>query len=95
MYSKGYLDSLYEYIEEYKFKTSNVYEVDVLTHKPNEQDIINGIRKRLGGNVVYPLFNYERFEFNKNNVLISVDVLSFFDDNVLLILFNAPDDIKE
>ncbi|WNM51435.1 RecJ-like ssDNA exonuclease [Staphylococcus phage S-CoN_Ph2] len=94
---KGYLDSLYEYIEEYKFKTSNVYEVDVLTHKPNEQDIIRVELEKdvLGGNVVYPLFGYEEIEFNKRCINKRGSVLSFFDDNVTFVLFNAPDDIKE
>lgn len=93
---KGYLDSLYEYIEEYKFKTSNVYEVDVLTHKPNEQDIIRVELEKdvLGGDVAYPLFGYEEITFNKACINVRGSVLSFFDNNVTFVLFNAPEDIK-
>lgn len=93
---KGHLNSLYEYIEEYKFKTSNVYEVDVLTHKPNEQDIIRVELEKdvLGGDVVYPLFGYEEITFNKSCINTRGSVLSFFDNNVTFILFNAPEDIK-
>lgn len=94
---KGYLNSLYEYIEEYKFKTSNVYEVDVLTNRPNEQDIIRVELEKdvLGGDVVYPLFGYEEITFNKACINIRGSVLSLFDNNVTFILFNAPEDIKE
>lgn len=93
---KGYLNSLYEYIEEYKFKTSNVYEVDVLTNRPNEQDIIRVELEKdvLGGDVVYPLFGYEEITFNKACINIRGSVLSLFDNNVTFILFNAPEDIK-
>ncbi|WNM53234.1 RecJ-like ssDNA exonuclease [Staphylococcus phage S-CoN_Ph11] len=49
----------------------------------------------LGGNVVYPLFGYEEIEFNKRCINKRGSVLSFFDDNVTFVLFNAPDDIKE
>lgn len=91
------LEDLYEYLDNYKFKTNNKYEVDVLTNKPNESDIIQVELNKdvLGGKVVYPLFGYEEIEFNKRCINKRGSVLSFFDDNVTFVLFNAPDDIKE
>lgn len=91
------LEDLYEYLDNYKFKTSSKYEVDVLTDKPNESDIIQVELNKdvLGGKVVYPLFGYEEIEFNKRCINKRGSVLSFFDNNVTFILFNAPEDIKE
>lgn len=91
------LEDLYEYLDNYKFKTSSKYEVDVLTDKPNESDIIQVELNKdvLGGAIQYPLFGYEEIEFNKRCINKRGSVLSFFDDNVTFVLFNAPDDIKE
>ena len=91
------LDALYNYIEGCQFEASNVYEVDVLTDKPNESDIIQVELNKdvLGGDVVYPLFGYEEITFNKACINARGSVLSFFDDNVTFVLFNAPDGIKE
>lgn len=91
------LDALYNYIESCQFEASNVYEVDVLTDKPNESDIIQVELNKdvLGGDVVYPLFGYEEITFNKACINERGSVLSFFDDNVTFVLFNAPDGIKE
>lgn len=90
------LGRLYEYLDNYKFKTNTKYEVDVLTNKPNESDIIQVELNKdvLGGKVVYPLFGYEEIEFNKRCINKRGSVLSFFDDNVTFILFNAPDGIE-
>ena len=49
----------------------------------------------LGGAIQYPLFGYEEIEFNKRCINKRGSVLSFFDDNVTFVLFNAPDGIKE
>lgn len=91
------LEDLYEYLDNYKFKTNNKYEVDVLTDKPNESDIIQVELNKdvLGGAIQYPLFGYEEIEFNKRCINKRGSVLSFFDDNVTFVLFNAPDGIKE
>lgn len=91
------LEDLYEYLDNYKFKTSSKYEVDVLTDKPNESDIIQVELNKdvLGGAIQYPLFGYEEIEFNKRCINKRGSVLSFFDDNVTFVLFNAPDGIKE
>ena len=91
------LKDLYEYLDNYKFKTNNKYEVDVLTDKPNESDIIQVELNKdvLGGAIQYPLFGYEEIEFNKRCINKRGSVLSFFDDNVTFVLFNAPDGIKE
>lgn len=93
----GNLDSLYNYIEGCQFETTNVYEVDVLTDKPNESDIIQVELNKdvLGGRVEFPLFAYKEIEFNKKCINKRGSVLSFFDDNVTFVLFNAPDGIKE
>lgn len=93
----GNLDTLYNYIEDCQFETSNVHEVDVITNKPNENDIIQVELNKdvLGGKVEFPLFAYEEIEFNKRCINKRGSVLSFFDDNVTFVLFNAPDGIKE
>ena len=91
------LEDLYEYLDNYKFKTNTKYMVDVITNKPNESDIIQVELNKdvLGGKVEFPLFAYEEIEFNKRCINKRGSVLSFFDDNVTFVLFNAPDDIKE
>ncbi len=91
------LNSLYEYLDGYKFKTNSDYYVDILTDKPNESDIIQvELNKDIfGGQVEMPLFGYEEIEFNKRCINKRGSVLSFFDDNVTFVLFNAPDGIKE
>lgn len=91
------LEDLYEYLDNYKFKTNTKYMVDVITNKPNESDIIQVELNKdvLGGKVEFPLFAYEEIEFNKRCINKRGSVLSFFDDNVTFVLFNAPDGIKE
>lgn len=91
------LEDLYEYLDNYKFKENTKYMVDVITNKPNENDIIQVELNKdvLGGKVEFPLFAYEEIEFNKRCINKRGSVLSFFDDNVTFVLFNAPDGIKE
>ena len=91
------LEDLYKYLDNYKFKTNTKYMVDVITNKPNESDIIQVELNKdvLGGKVEFPLFAYEEIEFNKRCINKRGSVLSFFDDNVTFVLFNAPDGIKE
>lgn len=90
------LEDLYEYLDNYKFKTNNKYEVDVLTDKPNESDIIqvDANMNVFGGKVQIPDMGYESIKFHKKCINTRGSVTTFYDDGVSFVLFNSPENIK-
>jgi len=90
------LEDLYEYLDNYKFKTNNKYEVDVLTDKPNESDIIqvDANMDVFGGKVKIPDMGYESIKFHKKCINTRGSVTTFYDNGVSFVLFNSPEDIK-
>ena len=90
------LEDLYEYLDNYKFKTSSKYEVDILTDKPNESDIIqvDANMDVFGGKVKIPDMGYESIKFHKKCINTRGSVTTFYDNGVSFVLFNSPEDIK-